>query len=312
MPQQPSVASNQFPQIIWRNGEKRLWNPIHRKALKNRPEERVRLRILDYLIRGGWSKHRISTEETLRSAQKAEGKRTDLTCYTREFDPFLLVECKAENIKLTAKTALQIAQYNRQVEAPFLLLTNGRTDYWYALKGKKPLRPLDEIPAPLPAREKHEAHHDYNYWKDRGFAGSKARSELRSWLKQAFNESFIDQSSISLQYLSFNRQLTDLDPGHYYQAYKMENCHIAIGFVATEYGGSRLMAILNINGKNAAVMEINLDLLVDECAPNASVYWAGGTRTVDIRSFMDQFLQNPFNDQKTAEGISSKLMRMIS
>lgn len=136
MPQPASITFNQFPQVVWRSGEKKLWNPIHRKTLKTRPEERVRLQIVEYLIRNGWSKHRISTEEKIRSAQMDDGKRSDLICYTQEFNPHLLVECKAENIKLSTETALQIAQYNRQIEAPFLLLTNGLLDFWYSIDDK--------------------------------------------------------------------------------------------------------------------------------------------------------------------------------
>src|SRR5699024_10330510 len=143
--QQKSVAFNQFPRVVWRDGEKKLWNPIHRQALKNRPEERVRLRVIEYLARGGWSKHRISTEEKIGTVRKDEGKRTDLICYTQAFTPHLLVECKAESIKLSVQTALQIAQYNRQVEAPFLLLTNGLTDYWYSIEDEDALQPLDRI-----------------------------------------------------------------------------------------------------------------------------------------------------------------------
>jgi hypothetical protein len=307
----PSVASNQFPQIVWRNGEKKLWNPIHRKALKNRPEERVRLRILEYLICSGWSKHRISTEEMIGSVRKDDGKRTDLVCYTRGFEPWLLVECKAENIKLSAKTALQIAQYNRQVEAPYLLITNGRTDYWYSLEEENPMQPLSQIPEPLPSAIKFPPDYNYNDWKIRGFAGLEARPALRSWLQRTLQKNLLHTEPSSLQYLSFKHRPANLDLSHYYRAYKIENCRMALGFIATEYGGSRLIAILNIKEENAAVMEINLDLLADERAPNASIYWAGGKQNCDAGQFINQLLKTPFNGSKTAKAISTRLMEMI-
>jgi hypothetical protein len=310
-PQKFSVASNQFPQIVWRNGEKKLWNPIHRKALKNRPEERVRLRILEYLICGGWSKHRISTEEMIGSVRKDDAKRTDLVCYTRGFEPWLLVECKAENIKLSAKTALQIAQYNRQIEAPYLLITNGKTDHWYSLEEENPMQPLSQIPEPLPAIEKSLLDYSYEEWKTRGFAGSEACTALRSWLRQALQKNLLPTEPSSLQYLSFKHRPADLDMNHYYQTYKLENCRMALGFIATEYGGSRLIAILNIKEENAAVMEINLDLLADDRAPNASVYWAGGKQNCDARPFINQLLKRPFNGPKTAKAISTELLEMI-
>ncbi|NIT57520.1 MAG: hypothetical protein GWN00_15210, partial [Aliifodinibius sp.] len=60
-----SIAKHIYPRVVWRDREKKLWNPIHKKALKNLPEERVRLRIMEALIQRGWSKHRISTEEAI-------------------------------------------------------------------------------------------------------------------------------------------------------------------------------------------------------------------------------------------------------
>ncbi len=106
----PSVAESRYPQIVWREGEKRLWNPIHRKALKNLPEERVRLRTIEYLLDVGWSKHRISTEEAIGQIGDTS-MRTDIICYTQQFVPKILVECKAEHIPISAKTAEQVARY---------------------------------------------------------------------------------------------------------------------------------------------------------------------------------------------------------
>jgi hypothetical protein len=309
MSQQASVAFNQFPQIVWRDNEKKLWNPIHRKMLKNRPEERVRLRVLEYLIRGGWSIHRISTEEMIGSfSTKEEGKRADLICYTQAFDPFLLVECKAENIKLSPKTALQIAGYNRSVEAPFLLLTNGRTDYWYKPEENKPLKALVKIPEQLSFIKENDPNEDYNFWKERGFAGSEASPELRTWLKQVLNETLMNGTA-STRYLSFKQQPFGSDLSHYYQIYKLRDCQMALGFMATEYGGSRLTGIFNKNGKNEAVIEINLDFLFDDRSPNASIYAADSNRNVDIRPYTGQLLNENFNGQKVAEKISSELMQ---
>jgi hypothetical protein len=311
MSQQTSVAFNQFPQVVWRDNEKKLWNPIHRKAFKNRPEERVRLRVLEYLVRGGWSKHRISTEESIGSVTtKEEAKRADLICYTQAFDPFLLVECKAENIKLSPKTALQIAGYNRSVEAPFLLLTNGRTDYWYKPEKNIPLKTLDKIPKKLLSIKEDCPNEGYKYWKERGFAGSGFSPELRTWLKQVLNETLMN-SLVPTQYLRFKQQPVGSDISHYYQIYQMEDCQMALGFMATEYGDSRLIGILNRDGKNEAVIEINLDLFFDGCSPNASIYAVDSNQNMDIRSFTDQLLKKDFNGQKIAEDLSSELMELI-
>ena len=125
-----SIAVYTYPQIVWREGQKRLWNPIRRKPLKNRPEERVRLRIIEHLVRSGWSKHRITTEEAV--GQLADtSMRTDIICYSQRFEPKILIECKAEHIPISDQTAEQVARYNQNVNAPYLMMTNGRADFWY-------------------------------------------------------------------------------------------------------------------------------------------------------------------------------------
>src|SRR6056297_527926 len=101
-----SIAKHIYPRIVWRDRKKKLWNPIHKKALKNLPEERVRLRIMEALIQRGWSKHRISTEEAIGKLGDTS-MRTDLIWYSQQFNPKLLVECKAEYVSISAKTAKQ-------------------------------------------------------------------------------------------------------------------------------------------------------------------------------------------------------------
>src|SRR5699024_6172861 len=83
-----SMAKYMYPQIVWREGRKMLWNSIHRKALKNRPEERVRLRVIEYLLMQGWSKHRITTEEAIGNLADTS-MRTDIICYNQQFKPNL-------------------------------------------------------------------------------------------------------------------------------------------------------------------------------------------------------------------------------
>ncbi|MBN2732798.1 MAG: type I restriction enzyme HsdR N-terminal domain-containing protein [Balneolaceae bacterium] len=282
---QPSVASRQFPQIIWKDGKKQLWNPIHRKRLKNRPEERVRLRIIEYLINGGWSKHRISTEEAIASSQKETSLRTDLICYTQQFKPFLLVECKAEQVKITGQTADQIARYNQDINAPYLLMTNGLRDFWYGIKSKNSVSFLDAIPDQFPGLQT-APEQSLAYWTSRGFAGDKAAPGLRKWLEQTLNNCFLDDQSP--RFLSFNNSPSDLDLNNYYIIRTQSHYKLALSFSSTPFGGSRLVGIVNREGQNIGVLEINLDLLFDDRAPNASFYDSQGTENIDAISYLKQ------------------------
>lgn len=295
-----SVAHNHFPQIVWRDEKKHLWNPIHRRALKNRPEERVRLRIIEYLIDGGWSKHRISTEEAL-TPQKEKGPlRTDIICYTQQFDPFLLIECKAEQVKITEKTAAQIARYNQNISAPYLLMTNGRRDFWYHIKEQNNARLLDKIPSMLPAA-KEPRNRALPYWKERGFIGEKAAPPLRPWIEKALSESFGQAAASSIRFLSFKKSPSDVDLNNYYIIHQNDDYRLAIAFTATPFGGSRLIAIMNKNGQNTGVIEINLDLLFDDRTPNTSFYDASGIRNFDLCAHTEwNHNPLPINDLITA------------
>lgn len=273
-----SIVTNQFPQIVWQGGDKHLWNPVQKKALKNRPEERIRLRVIEYLLGAGWSKHRISAEEGISSAQKGK-LRTDLICYTQSFDPFLLVECKAPSVNISGQTARQIARYNKEVQAPYLLITNGKSDLWYVFKNKNEPVLQNKIPEPFQP-EPPQDERAFEYWAERGFAGTQAVSGLRKWLHQTLNRSFT--TSAEVRYLSFKRKLNGLALNHFYQIFSFSNVRIALGFLATAYGDTRLIAIENKEGENTAVLEINLDLLFKEQTPNASLYDADGSTNLDI------------------------------
>ena len=53
------------------------------------------------------------------------GKRADAVVYTKDLQPLVLIEFKAETVPLTQKTLDQAAVYNRQLRVPYLILHNG-------------------------------------------------------------------------------------------------------------------------------------------------------------------------------------------
>lgn len=285
-----SIAEYTYPRIVWRERQKKLWNPIQRKVLKNRPEERVRLRIMESLIRGGWSKHRISTEEAIGELGDTS-MRTDIIGYTQEFEPRLLVECKAEHVPISCKTAEQVARYNQKVKAPYLLMTNGISDYWYAIEnGSDKIRELKKIPDVL---EKEPGVPEYTLedWKDRGFAGSKASPELRGWLKNILPSIWLPEKNSSIKFLTFSDGPSDVDLNHYYRLESVsENRRLALTTLNTTFGGNRMIIILNEADENRAVLEINLDLLFASKKGNASVYSREGIRTFNLSNYIE--LQN--------------------
>jgi len=281
-----SITEHTYPQIVWRNRTKKLWNPIQRKALKNRPEERVRLRIIEALVQAGWSQHRISTEEAIGELGDTS-MRTDIICYTQQFEPRLLIECKAEHVPISAKTAEQVARYNQKVGAPYLLMTNGVSDYWYAIEnGSKKVRELDSRPDLLDT-EQTKPQYSLDDWKARGFWGDKASPDLRGWLEDLLPALWLDDDA-SIRFLSFSNGPSDVDLNHYYRVSSVaKDRRLAITTINTAFGGNRMIIILNEEDENKAVLEINLDVLFEDKKGNTSLYSRKGIRTFHLSKHID-------------------------
>ena len=67
-------------------------------------------------------------------------KRYDLVVY-RDLQPFLVIECKAPFVELTEEVAEQALRYNLILNAPYLMISNGVSDFVYHNK-----RRLEELP----------------------------------------------------------------------------------------------------------------------------------------------------------------------
>lgn len=123
----PNLNLPHFEPVL-RQAENRLWifDSLRKKYLILTPEEWVRQHWVNFLVNhhdypGGL----FSLEKGLKYNQLQ--KRTDLIVFSRESTPYLLVECKAPNVKIDKKTLSQIMTYNRELNCPNLILSNGMT-----------------------------------------------------------------------------------------------------------------------------------------------------------------------------------------
>lgn len=167
-----------------------LFNPVTRQMVADRPEERVRLRTIEFLCRrAGFSLNRMNTEQGLhRGFGGSSMQRTDIVCFDGQHRPLLLVECKAEGVLIDEKVAIQSAQYNRSVQAPYILLTNGVTDVLMAIKEEDQVEVLNgwERVSELIV----ESQRDSDYWVQRGFlsAGADELSNATTeWLTRLYS-----------------------------------------------------------------------------------------------------------------------------
>lgn len=107
------------------DGKLRVFDTLRKKFLVLTPEEWVRQHLIYYLIsHKQYPKSLFSMERGLRYNQIK--KRFDILVLDRKGKPFLLVECKAPDIRLNQKTAEQIAVYNKSIGARFIAISNGR------------------------------------------------------------------------------------------------------------------------------------------------------------------------------------------
>ena len=74
-----------------------------------------------------YSQARIAVEKALIINEL--NRRFDILIYDKNAEPYLLVECKAPEVKISQTTFEQIAQYNLELKVPYLLVTNGITTY---------------------------------------------------------------------------------------------------------------------------------------------------------------------------------------
>ena len=131
-----------------------------------RPEERVRLSFIDMLLTEElFPAARIGFEVPVDALHADSATRADIVLYDEDFKPWMLVECKAPGVPVTEATAIQAAQYNRRLAAPWVVLTNG-TQVVVAGDGRAP---LNAPPVPRPQA--------VAYWLDRGFLTASTSGE---------------------------------------------------------------------------------------------------------------------------------------
>jgi hypothetical protein len=118
-------------QFRFKNTENKIsiFDEIRKKFVILTPEEWVRQHVIQFLIQEkGYPKHLIAVEKQLKINDLV--KRFDILVYDSQAKPLVLVECKAPKITINQATFDQIAQYNMEVDATYLMLTNGLNHYY--------------------------------------------------------------------------------------------------------------------------------------------------------------------------------------
>lgn len=123
-----------------------IFDEIRKKFVVLQPEEWVRQHCIKYLIEEKhYPKSLINVEKEIRINDLK--KRYDIVIFNPDGSILLIVECKAPQIKITQGVFDQIARYNLELNATFLMVTNGINHYFCELDvNKKCFIFLKDIP----------------------------------------------------------------------------------------------------------------------------------------------------------------------
>jgi hypothetical protein len=268
-----SIAINHFPIIRFDGREKFLYNPVLKKRYRNRPEERVRLRWLEYLLhQTDHRKSRIGFEAPVDLSHEKNTLRADLLLYNGAMKPEILIECKSESVRLTEKTGFQAARYNTAVGAGHICLTNGVNDFWYRITDDGAAAsesPLNET-VPVSGLKR-----DAGWWADRGFISSATPAKQAQRIAESCNCFWSEVPQWPRKYLDFNVPFLDVGLNHFYRVAQLsDDSRLAITFIGSPFTPSYLVAILNQSGQNTGFFAIDLHKL-SERAPGSAIRFSG-------------------------------------
>jgi len=272
-------ASAHFPQFRFADGQKWLFNPVLKKRFANRPEERVRLQYVEYLLhQTEFNKNRIGFEAPIKAHGAEHTLRADLVLYDRQMNPFALIECKSERAGLNDKTAQQAARYNQNLNAEYIMITNGINEFWYDLSGKSPR----QTSAPLTGQESSKNIRNDNYWTERGFISSESQQSTVK-LAHFFLKGITDETGSPAKYLNIPKELSPFAAEHYYF---FQPCgtdqKIAFTLLNGGDGVTYLTAVLNRSGRSEGILWIDMDALQKDDEPVASISTPHGLQSKHV------------------------------
>lgn len=114
-------------------GNSFVFDIIRKKYVVLTPEEWVRQHFIHLMINHLKYPRALITVESGLSYFKS-AKRSDITVKNRDGSNFLLVECKAPEIKIDQKSLNQVSVYNKNLQAEYIALTNGLKHFIWRLQ----------------------------------------------------------------------------------------------------------------------------------------------------------------------------------
>ena len=106
-----------------------IFDVVRKKFMVLTPEEWVRQNTIQYLVKElNIPLSLINVEKQIKLHDTI--KRYDIVTFNPDGSIHLIVECKADSIKISQDTFDQIARYNLVLKSTFLMVTNGMDHYY--------------------------------------------------------------------------------------------------------------------------------------------------------------------------------------
>ena len=104
-----------------------IFDEIRKRWVRLTPEEWVRQNLIQYLIQiKKYPASLLSVEKEIKLNDLK--KRCDIVVF-KNTEPWMIIECKADDVNLTEQTVQQILAYNITLKSRYLVITNGLNTY---------------------------------------------------------------------------------------------------------------------------------------------------------------------------------------
>lgn len=127
-------------------GKTQVHDMVRRKWVILTPEEHVRQYLLYYLINNlRYPSSLIAVEKQIKLGSLL--KRFDIVVYDKQYNPWLLAECKAPEVDIDSSTLNQLLQYHNTLQCRYWLLCNGREIFCADAIDASHIKWLETLPA---------------------------------------------------------------------------------------------------------------------------------------------------------------------
>ncbi|MBR5818844.1 MAG: type I restriction enzyme HsdR N-terminal domain-containing protein [Alistipes sp.] len=128
-----------FPSIQLRarrntSGRTEIYDRVRSKWLVLTPEEWVRQHVLDFLLSHcGFLPQQLIAEYPVNI--NGMSQRADIVAVGSDSKPYIVVECKEPDVKISDEVLRQVVRYNSILGCRYIVITNGIHTYCYGYDG---------------------------------------------------------------------------------------------------------------------------------------------------------------------------------